>query len=246
MWWTIASDRFGAERPDSGRLRFFSGCSGSTLTAAQPLNNVVRSTIQCLGAVLGGAQSIHVMGYDEAREIPSEEAVTLALRTQQIVAHESGVTRTIDPLAGSFYVESLTDEVEQRAWALVEEIEGLGGAVAAVEAGVPQRWIAEAAYRAERDQVDGVRTKVGVNAWVEADAGDDLRLFEIDPGVRERQIARLHAVRDARDDDEVDRALRRRAGRRQGRDQPDARPARCHPGPSDDRRDHERAAQLLR
>ena len=112
MWSRIAAERFGAEDANSGRLRFFSGNSGTTLTAQQPLNNIVRSTLQCLGAVLGGAQSIHVMGYDEAYEIPSEEAVTLSLRTQQIVALESGVPRTVDPLGGSYYVEALTDEIE--------------------------------------------------------------------------------------------------------------------------------------
>ena len=112
MWYRIATERFGAKDPRSGRLRFFSGNSGTTLTAQQPLNNIVRSTLQCLGAVLGGAQSIHVMGYDEAFEIPSEEAVTLSLRTQQIIALESGVARTVDPLAGSFFVERLTDEIE--------------------------------------------------------------------------------------------------------------------------------------
>ena len=114
MWYRIATERFGAKDPNSGRLRFFSGNSGTTLTAQQPLNNVIRSTIQCLGAVLGGAQSIHVMGYDEAFEIPSEEAVTLSLRTQQIIALESGVPRTVDPLAGSYFVEQLTDEIEAR------------------------------------------------------------------------------------------------------------------------------------
>ncbi len=132
-------------------MRFFSGNSGATLTAQQPYNNVVRSTIQCLGAVLGGAQSIHVMGYDEAYELPSEEAVTLSLRTQQIIALESGVARTADPLAGSYFVEWLTDELERRAGEVVAEVERAGGAVAALAAGIPQRWIAESAYRAERE-----------------------------------------------------------------------------------------------
>lgn len=169
LWHAIATERFGAKDPASARLRFFSGNSGATLTAQQPLNNVVRSTLQCLGAVLGGAQSVHVMGYDEAYELPSEEAVTLALRTQQIVALESGVTRVADPLAGSFYVEWLTDEVERRAREIVAEIDAAGGAVAAAEAGIPQRWIAEAAYRYEVDVSTGARPKVGVN--VHADPG---------------------------------------------------------------------------
>jgi methylmalonyl-CoA mutase N-terminal domain/subunit len=191
LWSALAAQRFGATSDEARRLRFFSGCSGATLTAQQPLNNVVRSTIQCLGAVLGGAQSIHVMGYDEALEIPSEEAVTLALRTQQIVAHESGVARTIDPLAGSYYVEWLTDELERRALEVVARVDALGGMAAALEAGEPQRWIAEAAYRTEKAQSSGEAVKVGVNAWVDEGAPDQLRLFEIDDAVRERQVARL-------------------------------------------------------
>jgi methylmalonyl-CoA mutase N-terminal domain/subunit len=159
LWYRIATERFGATEPASGRLRFFSGNAGTTLTAQQPLNNVVRSTIQCLGAVLGGAQSIHVMGYDEAYEIPSEEAVTLSLRTQQIIALESGVARTADPLAGSYFVEALTDELEARARVLLEELDTAGGAAAAIEAGIPQRWIAESAYRLERDVSSGERPR---------------------------------------------------------------------------------------
>ncbi len=203
MWSTIASGRFGAQNPDSGRLRFFSGNSGTTLTAQQPLNNIVRSTIQCLGAVLGGAQSIHVMGYDEAFEIPSEEAVTLSLRTQQIVALESGVPRTVDPLGGSYYVEALTDELEDRANQVLEEIEVLGGAVAAIEQGVSQRWIAASAYRIEREIAEGVRPRVGVN--VHADPGETAvevpDLFTMDPTIVERQVARTAdrvAARDQR------------------------------------------------
>ena len=174
MWFRIATERFGAKDPRSGRLRFFSGNSGTTLTAQQPLNNIVRSTLQCLGAVLGGAQSIHVMGYDEAFEIPSEEAVTLSLRTQQIIALESGVARTVDPLAGSYFVERLTDDIEAAATATLAELDAAGGAVAAIERGVPQRWIAESAYRTEREIADGVRPKVGVNVY-EDDAGAEIR-----------------------------------------------------------------------
>jgi methylmalonyl-CoA mutase N-terminal domain/subunit len=191
LWYRIATERFGAAEPASGRLRFFSGNSGTTLTAQQPLNNVVRSTIQCLGAVLGGAQSIHVMGYDEAYEIPSEEAVTLSLRTQQIIALESGVTRTADPLAGSYFVEALTDELEARARTLLAELDAAGGAAAAIEAGIPQRWIAESAYRLEREISSGERPRVGVNVY--ADDGDDVHLgamFAADPGVAERHAAR--------------------------------------------------------
>jgi methylmalonyl-CoA mutase N-terminal domain/subunit len=202
MWARIAADRFGADDVNSGRLRFFSGNSGTTLTAQQPLNNIVRSTIQCLGAVLGGAQSIHVMGYDEAYEIPSEEAVTLSLRTQQIVALESGVPRTVDPLGGSYYVEALTDELEARASEVLDEIDALGGAVAALEQGVSQRWVAESAYRIEREIADGTRPRVGVNAHVDPneDAAAMPALFSLDPSIAERQVARTAervAARDA-------------------------------------------------
>jgi methylmalonyl-CoA mutase N-terminal domain/subunit len=207
LWYKIATERFGAADPASARLRFFSGNSGTTLTAQQPLNNVVRSTIQCLGAVLGGAQSIHVMGYDEAFEIPSADAVTLSLRTQQIVALETGITRTADPLAGSFFVEKLTDEIQARAEAVLREIEDAGGAVRALERGIPQRWITEAAYRAERDIAEGRRPKVGVNVYVTEDEGEPgaeqaMELFRLDPGIAERQITRTRrrvAARDAGD-----------------------------------------------
>jgi methylmalonyl-CoA mutase N-terminal domain/subunit len=201
MWFRIATERFGATDPRSGRLRFFSGNSGTTLTAQQPLNNVVRSTLQCLGAVLGGAQSIHVMGYDEAFEIPSEEAVTLSLRTQQIIALESGVARTVDPLAGSFFVERLTDEIEAAAGSALADVEAAGGAVAAIEQGLPQRWIAESAYRIEREIAQGVRPKVGVNVYVDG-AGSEAptpELFHLDEGVVERQIRRTAERVAARD-----------------------------------------------
>jgi methylmalonyl-CoA mutase N-terminal domain/subunit len=198
IWYRLATERFGASSPAAARLRFFSGNSGTTLTAQQPLNNVIRSTLQCLGAVLGGAQSIHVMGYDEAYEIPSEEAVTLSLRTQQIIALESGVARTADPLAGSYYVERLTDELEARAMALIADIEDLGGAAAAIEAGIPQRWIAESAYRAEQELASGERAKVGVNVYADEDAPPP-SASEMDPLVAGRQAARTRERTAARD-----------------------------------------------
>jgi methylmalonyl-CoA mutase N-terminal domain/subunit len=210
MWYRIATERFGASVPAAARLRFFSGNSGTTLTAQQPLNNVIRSAIQCLGAVLGGAQSIHVMGYDEAFQIPSEEAVTLSLRTQQIIALETGVTRTADPLAGSFYVEHLTDEVEARAWTVLREIEESGGAVQALEQGLPQKWITEAAYRAEQDLAAGRRRKVGVNVYATDDGlAQGLALEQPDPGIAERQIARTGRWKAARDGRACAGALRR-------------------------------------
>jgi methylmalonyl-CoA mutase N-terminal domain/subunit len=170
---------------------------------------VIRSTVQCLGAVLGGAQSIHVMGYDEAFQIPSEEAVTLSLRTQQIIALETGVTRTADPLAGSFFVEHLTDEMEARAAGVLARIDDSGGAVRAIEQGVPQRWITEAAYRAELEVATGQRPKVGVNTYT--DGGDDpqVEAFELDPGIAERQIARTRQRTGARDGAACARTLSR-------------------------------------
>jgi methylmalonyl-CoA mutase N-terminal domain/subunit len=207
LWATIARDRFGATIPEAMRLRFFSGCSGATLTAQQPLNNVVRATIQCLGAVMGGAQSIHVMGYDEALEIPTDKAVTLALRTQQIIAHESGVAATVDPLAGSYYVESLTDELEARALELIGKIDELAGATSAIEAGIPQRWIAENAYRIERAIADGSQVKVGVNSYLEEEADEELRLFELDETAYARQTARLERHLADRDEGQVAAAL---------------------------------------
>jgi methylmalonyl-CoA mutase N-terminal domain/subunit len=207
LWFSIATERFGARDPASARLRFFSGNSGATLTAHQPYNNIVRSTIQCLGAVLGGAQSIHVMGYDEAYELPSEEAVTLSLRTQQIIALESGVTRTADPLAGSYYVEWLTDEVERRAREVMAAVEDCGGAVAALEAGIPQRWIGDSAYRIETDVSSGARPKVGVNIYAGTEQAPDFQLFELDPAVADRQIARLSAHLATREAARVSSAL---------------------------------------
>ena len=201
LWYDIATTRFQAQDPRSARLRFFSGNSGTTLTAAQPLNNIIRSTIQCLGAVLGGAQSIHVMGYDEAYELPTEEAVTLSLRTQQIVAHESGVADTVDALAGSYYVEWLTAEVEQRAREVMAAVEDLGGVVKALEGGTPQRWIAAEAYRRERAIADGTEVRVGVNRYVDdSEIPHEPRLFTLDDEIGERQIARTERRKAARND----------------------------------------------
>ena len=208
LWHEIATVRFGARDERSARLRFFSGNSGTTLTAAQPLNNIIRSTIQCLGAVLGGAQSIHVMGYDEAYGLPTEEAVTLSLRTQQIVAHESGVADTVDALAGSYYVEWLTTEVERRAREVMAAVERLGGSVKALEIGEPQRWIAAEAYRREREIGDGSEVRVGVNRYVdESEVPQEPRLFTLDPQIGERQIARTKQRRANRDEGEARSAL---------------------------------------
>ncbi len=208
MWHRIATERFRASDPRSARLRFFSGNSGTTLTARQPLNNIIRSTIQCLGAVLGGAQSIHVMGYDEPFDIPTEEAVTLSLRTQQIIAHETGVAATADPLGGSYYVESLTNEMERRALEVLAEVSEAGGAVAALQAGSPQRWIAEQAYRRERAVADGEIPKVGVNIFEEPEEASARHpRFTPDPQIASRQRNRLVAHRRERDPAAIRRAL---------------------------------------
>jgi methylmalonyl-CoA mutase N-terminal domain/subunit len=207
LWHRIATERFGAADPNSGRLRFFSGCSGATLTAQQPLNNVVRSTLQCLAAVLGGAQSIHVMGFDEALEIPTEESVRLALRTQQIIAHESGVTRTADPLAGSYFVESLTGSLEARALDLVRAVDDAGGYVNLLEQGIPQRWIAESAYRSEQALQSGAYARVGVNCFTGDTGADPPRLFAADAAAGDRQRARLAGRLAHRDTASARRAL---------------------------------------
>jgi methylmalonyl-CoA mutase N-terminal domain/subunit len=209
LWCRIATERFGALNPAAARLRFFSGNSGTTLTSQQPLNNVIRSAIQCLGAVLGGAQSIHVMGYDEAHQIPSQDAVTLALRTQQIIALETGVTRTADPLGGSYYVERLTDEIEARAGAVLAEIDEIGGAVKALELGLPQRWITDAAYRAEQDLAAGRRPKVGVNVYAGAEGPEqEFALDQPDPEAAHKQIARMTQRKATRDSVASAEALR--------------------------------------
>jgi methylmalonyl-CoA mutase N-terminal domain/subunit len=213
MWARIAADRFGADDVNSGRLRFFSGNSGTTLTAQQPLNNIVRSTIQCLGAVLGGAQSIHVMGYDEAYEIPSEEAVTLSLRTQQIVALESGVPRTVDPLGGSYYVEALTDELEAAAERIFAQIIELGGgedvehAIGPVTSGllrgIEEGWftsaIADAAFAYQTMLEKGEKKIVGVNVHTATVSGE-LEILRVSHEVELAQRELLAVRRAARDD----------------------------------------------
>ena len=211
LWARLVEERWQSSNPRARALRFFSGCSGQTLTAQEPMNNVVRNTIQCLAAVLGGAQSIHVMGYDEALGIPSEEAVRLAIRTQQVVAEESGVTQSIDPLGGSWLVESMTTEVEQRAREIVQRFEDTGGFVAAIERGEPQAMIAENAYRQQRDLESGARARVGLNSHVDPSdvTPGGAETFHLDPAARAKQIERLAAWRRERDDDAVAGALQR-------------------------------------
>ncbi|MBX5465211.1 MAG: methylmalonyl-CoA mutase family protein [Clostridia bacterium] len=208
MWAKIMRERFGARDPRSWMLRFHTQTAGSTLTAQQPENNVVRVTLQALAAVLGGTQSLHTNARDEALALPTEESARLALRTQQIIALESGVADVVDPLGGSYYVEALTDRLESEAWALIEEIDRMGGAVRAVEEGWMQERIRRSAYRYQRAVESGERPVVGVNVYREEGGEADLggALLEIDPAVEREQVERLRAFKARRDAAAVARA----------------------------------------
>jgi methylmalonyl-CoA mutase N-terminal domain/subunit len=191
-------DRFGATNPRAQALRFHAQTGGSTLTAQQPENNVVRVAVQALSAVCGGAQSIHTNSYDEALALPSERAARVALRTQQILAHEAGGTDTADPLGGAYFIEELTRELEERAWALIEQIDELGGAVEAIEQGFTQHAIEDAAFEYERQVEAGERVVVGVNRFAEGEE-EAIELHALDPDAERRQIERTQRVRSERD-----------------------------------------------
>jgi methylmalonyl-CoA mutase N-terminal domain/subunit len=206
MWHRIMSERFGAQQEASKLLRFHTQTGGSTLTAQQPENNIVRVAVQALAAVLGGTQSLHTNGFDEALGLPTQQAARVALRTQQIIGHESGVVDTPDPLAGAYFVESLTDEVERRAWEYIEKIDALGGAVAAIEAGFQMDEIEQAAYEYTKSVDDGERVIVGLNRFtVEGDAEPDV--FPIEPELQRAQVARVRRFREQRDGDAVQARL---------------------------------------
>jgi methylmalonyl-CoA mutase, N-terminal domain len=198
LWARIMRDRFGAKDPRSQMLRFHTQTGGSTLTAQQPENNVVRVTVQALAAVLGGTQSLHTNSMDEALSLPTEKAVQVALRTQQILAHESGVADTVDPLAGSYAVEALTDEIERRAEEYMRKIDSLGGAIAAIERGFVQAEIQEAAYQAQKAVENREQIVIGVNEYADREQ-PDLETLHVDPAVEQRQKDRLQAVRARRD-----------------------------------------------
>jgi methylmalonyl-CoA mutase N-terminal domain/subunit len=206
LWARIMSERFGAESADAKRLKFHTQTAGSTLTAQQADNNVVRVAYQALAAVLGGTQSLHTNGKDEALALPTEESVRTALRTQQILAHESGVGDTIDPLAGSYYVESLTDDLEAEARDILDDVAERGGMLRAIEDGWVQRRIQNVAYERQREIEDGDRVVVGVNAF-ETDDEPEMELEEVTEADAERQRERLERVRKTRDGDGVERAL---------------------------------------
>jgi methylmalonyl-CoA mutase N-terminal domain/subunit len=202
IWARTIRDRFGAKEARSMQLRTHAQTAGVSLTAQQPYNNVVRTTVQALAAVLGGTQSLHTNSLDETYALPTEETVTLALRTQQILAYESGVDRVVDPLAGSYYVEYLTDEMEKRALEYLSRIDQMGGIIRAVEQQFPQKEIGESAYRFQREVERGERLIVGVNA-LRADQEESVNLLKIEERVTEEQMARLRQVRAERDEQAV-------------------------------------------
>jgi methylmalonyl-CoA mutase N-terminal domain/subunit len=206
LWARIMKERFGATNPKAQALRFHAQTGGSTLTAQQPENNAVRVAIQALSAVAGGAQSLHTNAFDEALALPTERSAKLALRTQQIIAHEAGGTSTADPFGGSYFIEALTDELEARASELIEEIDARGGAVSAVEQGFVQDEIERAAYEWQRAVESGERVIVGVNAYQEPEA-EHLELQKIDPEGERRQVERTARVRSERNAEEATRSL---------------------------------------
>jgi len=199
-------DRFGAENPKSKQLKFHTQTGGSTLTAQQIENNVVRVGYQALAAVLGGTQSLHTNGKDEALSLPTEESVRTALRTQQILAHESGAADTIDPLAGSYYVESLTDDVEQEAREIIDTVDDRGGMLRAVDTGYVQQQIQDVAYTRQQEIENGERIIVGVNEF-EVDDEPEMELETVDEDDEARQVDRLEAVKVDRDAEAVEAAL---------------------------------------
>ena len=206
MWYRIMTERFGATDERSTMLRFHTQTGGSTLTAQQPLNNVVRVAVQAMAAVMGGTQSLHTNGYDEALGLPTEEAARIALRTQQIIGYEAGVADTPDPLAGSYLVESLTDEIERLAWEYIERIDEMGGAVAAIEAGYQMDEIEQAAYEYTKSIDDDERVIVGVNRFGIDDEPEPV-VFPIDPALEAGQVERLARLRSERNSDEVQARL---------------------------------------
>jgi len=207
IWARELKETFGAKRPESWRMRFHAQTAGVSLTAQQPLNNIVRTAIEALAGILGGTQSLHTNSYDEALALPTEDAVRVALRTQQVIAEETGVTNTIDPLGGSYFLEALTDELEAQAYAYFDKIDELGGMVAAVKRNYPQREIAEASFRYQQELDLGRRKLVGVNAHTEGNESGEIPILRIDPALERKQIERLHRARDGRDDGAADRAL---------------------------------------
>jgi methylmalonyl-CoA mutase N-terminal domain/subunit len=206
IWAREMRDTYGAKNERSMLMRFHTQTAGVSLTAQQPLNNIVRTTIEALAGVLGGTQSLHTNSYDEALALPTEDAVRIALRTQQIIAHESGVANTADPLGGSYFVEAMTDKLEAHAYDYFRRIDELGGMVQAVKLNFPQREIANASFDLQCEIDEGERVVVGVNGFTEGD-GDQMPLLHIDPALERKQIDRLRSARARRDGAAVERVL---------------------------------------
>jgi methylmalonyl-CoA mutase N-terminal domain/subunit len=206
IWAREMRHTFGAADPRSWQLRFHTQTAGVSLTAQQPLNNIARTTVEALAAVLGGTQSLHTNSFDEALALPTEDAVRVALRTQQVIAHETGATNTVDPLGGSYFLEALTDEMEAHAYDYFKKIDELGGMVEAVKHNYPQREIAEAAFAQQRHIDTGERVVVGVNRY-ELDDEPAIPTLRVDPALERKQISRLHAARGSRDGAAVEAAL---------------------------------------
>ncbi len=217
IWWKLMTERYRAENERSTWMRFHTQTAGVSLTAQQPLNNLTRVAIQALAAVLGGTQSLHTDAYDEAWAVPSADAALLALRQQQIIAGETGVAATVDPLGGSWFVESLTNETERQVWRYLDEIDRRGGMVKAIGEGYPQREIADAAYRFQREVDAGERTIVGVNRYADPDEALAIPLLEVSEASRRAQLARLERTRRERDASAVESAL---AGLREAASRP--------------------------
>lgn len=207
IWARVMKDRFKAKNPRSMWMRMHVQTSGCTLTSQQPVNNAVRTAFQAMSAVLGGTQSLHTNSFDEALCLPSEEAVTIALRTQQLIAHESGVTQTIDPLAGSYYVEALTNEMEERAMDYIDKIDKMGGVIAGIEKGFFQREIADSAYKYQKEIEKHERTVIGINDYTVEKDWIPMDLLRIPPHVEEAQLARLQKVKKNRNQQKAKQAL---------------------------------------
>jgi methylmalonyl-CoA mutase N-terminal domain/subunit len=205
IWHKTMTERFGAKSARSSALRFHAQTAGCSLTAQQPYNNVVRTALQALAAVMGGAQSLHTNSLDEAWALPTEFAATLALRTQQILAHETGVANTVDPLGGSYFIETLTNEIENAAWKYIRKIDEMGGMIPAIERGYPQREIADAAYRYQVSVDLKEKIIVGVNQFTGEET--PIEILRIDESVRAQQTKQLLKLRSDRSNDEVSRQL---------------------------------------
>lgn len=208
IWARIMKEKYNAQKPESLRLRFHCQTAGSSLTAKQPMNNIIRTSLEALAAVLGGAQSLHTNGMDEALGIPTEESMQIALRTQQIIAEETGVINTIDPLGGSYFIESLTNQIEEQVMAYLEEIDQRGGFIACLEQGYFEKEIAASSYRIEKEKSSGERTLVGVNKYTIENEKLNLNLMKVDPEVEKRQIEKVQELRKKRDNAKVERKLK--------------------------------------